>query len=566
MTVNLSALAGAGQQFFDNNGNPLSGGKLYSYAAGTTTPKTTYTSITGLTAHTNPIVLDSAGRIATGEIWLTANENYKFVLKTSAEVTIATWDNITGINGTGLATNASLVEYDPAGTGAVATTVQNKLRESVSVWDFMTDAQKADVAAGTALVDTLNAFNAAIQSFPDTLDNIFYKQGGTVLVPFGKYYLSGTLEIDRNIVLKGVGAPYGNAEGGSIMVFADNCDGILCVDYRDSPSNKQGSGLVIDGLYLTRKNTGGSVGSGISLKTTARIVNTTCRGFREHGIKIDASTSYSPASNANLWEVHSCQLAFNGQHGLYVKGADANAGAAYNVNAYANSGWGIYDSSFLGNTYVACHSADNTLGAYKADDANARNIFVGCYSESGQPPASIAIPSMIVGGLHAAGYGATDSAIDSDFIGLYSNFQFRTGVMGIGFGQPNTSGVGLSYKDTGGTFGWTFEKVVGRWGYKWANLGTPTFLIWYDRTATPANGYARDLSAENGALGVAEHYFGGSTQMKYRGLGSAAPVSGTYLQGDIIWNSAPTAGGFVGFVCTAGGTPGTWKTFGAISV
>ena len=74
MTVNLSALAGAGQQFFDNNGNPLSGGKLYTYAAGTTTPKTTYTSITGLTAHTNPIVLDSAGRVATGEIWLTNNE------------------------------------------------------------------------------------------------------------------------------------------------------------------------------------------------------------------------------------------------------------------------------------------------------------------------------------------------------------------------------------------------------------------------------------------------------------------------------------------------------------
>lgn len=435
----------------------------------------------------------------------------------------------------------------------------------VNVWDFMTDAQKADVAAGTALVDTLSAFNAAIQSFPNTLDNIFYKQGGTVLVPFGKYYLSNTLVIDRNIVLKGVSAPFGNAEGGTILVFADNCDGILCVDYRDSPSGKQGTGMVIEGLFLTRKDTGGTVGSGISLKTTARIVNVSCFDFREHGIKIDASTSYSPASNANLWELHSVTLGANGSHGLYVNGADANAGAGYNVNAYNNGGWGIFDSSFLGNTYVACHTDANTLGAYRSDDPNARNVFLGCYSEGTQPASSISYPSMIIGGLHGAGYGATDPALDVGTSGIISNDSFNTGVMRVGVGQPNTSGNGLEYKDTGGVVSWSFGKTTGRWGYKWANLGTPYYLLWYDQTATPANGYARDLSAVQGALGITEHYFGGPSEMKYRGLGTAAPVSGTYLQGDIIWNSAPTAGGTIGWVCTTAGTPGTWKTFGAIS-
>lgn len=47
--------------------------------------------------------------------------------------------------------------------------------------------------------------------------------------------------------------------------------------------------------------------------------------------------------------------------------------------------------------------------------------------------------------------------------------------------------------------------------------------------------------------------------------GSAAPVAGTYEVGDITWNDAPAAGGFIGWVCTSAGTPGTWKTFGAIS-
>jgi hypothetical protein len=96
MAVNLSAFGGVGWQFFDNNGVILSGGLIYTYAAGTTTPQATYTTSTGNTAHTNPIVLDSAGRVPGGEIWLTMGLNYKFVLKTSAAVTIATFDNIYG--------------------------------------------------------------------------------------------------------------------------------------------------------------------------------------------------------------------------------------------------------------------------------------------------------------------------------------------------------------------------------------------------------------------------------------------------------------------------------------
>lgn len=96
MAVNLSAFGGVGWQFFDNTGVPLSGGLIYTYAAGTTTPQATYTTSAGNIAHPNPIVLDAAGRVPSGEIWLTMTLNYKFVLKTSAGVTIATFDNIYG--------------------------------------------------------------------------------------------------------------------------------------------------------------------------------------------------------------------------------------------------------------------------------------------------------------------------------------------------------------------------------------------------------------------------------------------------------------------------------------
>lgn len=45
----------------------------------------------------------------------------------------------------------------------------------------------------------------------------------------------------------------------------------------------------------------------------------------------------------------------------------------------------------------------------------------------------------------------------------------------------------------------------------------------------------------------------------------AAPTTGTWQQGDILWNATASAGGFAGWICVTAGTPGTWKTFGAIS-
>ena len=98
MTVSISLFAGIGAQFFTDDGVPLAGGLIYSYAAGTTTPKVTYTSSAGNIAHPNPIILNSAGRVPGGEIWLTLG-NYKFVLATSTNVTIATYDNVSSIGG-----------------------------------------------------------------------------------------------------------------------------------------------------------------------------------------------------------------------------------------------------------------------------------------------------------------------------------------------------------------------------------------------------------------------------------------------------------------------------------
>lgn len=92
--VYISPVGGVAAQFFDDSGNVLTGGKLYTYQAGTTTPQASYTTSAGNVARTNPVVLNAAGRVPdSGEIWITS-QAYKFVLETSTNILIATYDNV----------------------------------------------------------------------------------------------------------------------------------------------------------------------------------------------------------------------------------------------------------------------------------------------------------------------------------------------------------------------------------------------------------------------------------------------------------------------------------------
>lgn len=130
MAVFLSPIGGTGSQFLDNSGNPLAGGKLYTYTAGSTTPRASYTTSAGNVAHTNPIILDSYGRIPSGgEVWLTEAVSYKFVLYTSLDVLLATWDNIAGMTSTGY-----------VATEIAAASVTDQAYTDSELVDFVADA------------------------------------------------------------------------------------------------------------------------------------------------------------------------------------------------------------------------------------------------------------------------------------------------------------------------------------------------------------------------------------------------------------------------------------------
>jgi hypothetical protein len=232
MTVRLSPLAGAGWQLFDDSGIPLAGGKIYTYTAGSSTPQATYTTSAGNIAHTNPIVLDANGRVP-NEVWLTEGVDYKFIIKTSAEVLIGTYDNLQGINDiqnqiavifadlantSDVAKGDALIGFKQANmagvyTGAIGQTVHRKLQERVSVFDFMTTAQINDVQAGTSLIDVQSAVNAAFTA-------VIGNGGGTLYFPRGTYYVSDYV---GNIDYAGVTASIDiqvDAEPGAVL----NCN------------------------------------------------------------------------------------------------------------------------------------------------------------------------------------------------------------------------------------------------------------------------------------------------------------------------------------------------------
>lgn len=172
--------------FTDDNGVPLVGGLLHTYEPGTgvTTPKDTYADANGDATNTNPIVLDSRGEATIfwdggynvrlenalgGLIWTVENIN----IAPSASDVIA---QLAAPDG------SSLVGYLQNGVGAIPRTVEDRLQEKISVFDFMTDAQRADVTSGAGLVDATASIEAAATALVSGQTLVF--PGGTYLVSY----------------------------------------------------------------------------------------------------------------------------------------------------------------------------------------------------------------------------------------------------------------------------------------------------------------------------------------------------------------------------------------------
>lgn len=136
------------QRFFDDNGEPLAGGKVFSYQAGTSTPLATFVDEAGVAENDNPTILDSSGK---ADIWL-KDGNYKFVITDANDIVIDTIDNVTAFG-------LNVIPTDALADGSVTTP---KLADG-----SVTTAKLADDSVTTDKIDedavrTPNIQNGAV--------------------------------------------------------------------------------------------------------------------------------------------------------------------------------------------------------------------------------------------------------------------------------------------------------------------------------------------------------------------------------------------------------------------
>ena len=256
-------------------------------------------------------------------------------------------------------TDASLVQYEPAGTGAVATTVQAKLRESVSVLDFGAVAG-GGIGDSTANTDAFNGAFAAVAS------------GGTVHIPVGIYYVTGFAMPPKRIQIRGDGVGTGASDGtrvkgSSAIVFDWGTDGANRFSSMDGMTVEATAGntavsVANKGVQLTNMYCGGgAIGIVILESYLALYQNLTAYGD-SFGMKVAPTGAVgSDAVNSNTFINVSTSTNSQGGVGLSVTGG--------------------YNCRF--NNFITCDAeqcTDGTSGTGLVSHGN-QNAFTSFYEE-----------------------------------------------------------------------------------------------------------------------------------------------------------------------------------------
>lgn len=185
------------QQFFDSNGDPLVGGKIYTYQAGTSTPLDTYTDQGAGTPNSNPVVLDANGEAS---IWMVTTSSYKFVIKSSADVTLNTIDNVNAGLDNGEVTTAKIAD------SAVTTA---KINDGA-----VTQAKLATKTVSTQALTNASVTSTTAAAYTGTLT--FTATGRPVVVG-----LRGEKNGSAEAMFK-ISAPAGTEAVGVLEIFRDS--------------------------------------------------------------------------------------------------------------------------------------------------------------------------------------------------------------------------------------------------------------------------------------------------------------------------------------------------------
>jgi hypothetical protein len=614
MAVNISLFAGAGAQFFDDNGVPLSGGLLYSYLAGTTTASATFTSSTGLSAHSNPIVLDAAGRVPE-EIWLTADTLYKFVLEDANNVLIGSWDNIPGIsnantladdlaNQSNIALGDALVGFKQTFAlgimpGAVGKTLNNKLQDLVSVKDFG--------AKGDGTTDDTASIQAAI--------NLACTYGGNVYLPAGTYKISAALVFSMNsVVIDPIKRPSMSGDGmAATTIFQTaNANGIEVIGHDPQPAgyslfqdftlygyqkNKLGFALkdiafvTINNVYLAGWSTG-LYGANVLSSTFNDLVIR----FNDGGFYFEPNAAFGFVSEPNAITMSNCTVGNNDSYGGKVIGAGTfnYTGGSIEANGFGtdlSSGkWGLAIVDAGGKLAQQAACAFNISGVYfEANGGQAQFQVQQTVSRPG-----------VTGVLNACSFSVVGTSYPQQQVYLAASnpaFAFPITFEGCGWaglsgytanaGRPTINNVGSAFKLA--IVGANFYSAVDQYKQGAPNRfeGVVEASVYADLTGTPISGgggagtlqsvlTAGNTSTLNGIFGgngtttgivIGTNTYGG---VPFAGIGAyaarlylanTAALSTTYAIDFNGANFQPAVDSGAATALTLGGASNNWNGF-----
>lgn len=181
--------------FDDDNGNPLTNGRLYSYIAGSTTPVDTFTDASGSTTNDNPIVLNARGE---ANVWLSDQVVYKFVLEDSLGNEIYSVDNVRVSGGSVGGTSSDelvkvsladvtagyLADKLVAGNKIILTTLGTGSLESlrISLDDlFASDISNNSTVSGVSVREALNQLKSDIDSIVVPVTSVNGETGDVII-------------------------------------------------------------------------------------------------------------------------------------------------------------------------------------------------------------------------------------------------------------------------------------------------------------------------------------------------------------------------------------------------
>jgi hypothetical protein len=541
------------------------------------------------------------------------------------------------------------------------------------------------VSTGTGLQpDYLPAYNR----IKALTVNVEGTGGAFISFPAGDFWFSGTVHLYTHMHIRGAGFGYQPSTCLTRLLFPVDTTGIRVWDgselansvYGQSPAGSTVTGgngysaanSCIEDLGVFCLNDATISGHGIHSSATVRLNRVNVQGFGEDGVRIFA---YNPnkgsigvnrgTGQADCWCITDSVIRSNKGNGLYVQGADANAGVAQMILGGNNGLWDFVDASDLGNTYVGMQSDGSGLGSFKNF---AKSTLVGCYNESkataldpeailvGGPNLNLAFqsPALFIGGdgsgaaamvteitngvvtsilplLGGSGYttapvtpykegDGSGLAVTANIVGgsvvSYTITNGGSGYSGSGMGRtpaqvkaidggggtilsgpvnvPNYNNASTRYLeayiayggntlfsaaafrnsgvDTAGFFLLRWNEATKAWytaGQGGSGHDNTTTIRWVSNIAS-GDTMGRAADVEPGSMQFPDGFWLGGGQGNDAGTkgrqmtnGTAAPSAGQWARGDIVWNTAPSAGGSMGWMCVTTGdfaaTPPVFK-------